>query len=149
LPTSVNQSLLTGQVVIVGNGRVGKSVLNKLRDQNIACVIADKDRALVKELRAQGIPAVSGDAADPFVLIQAHIARASILVIAIKDAVNIGKMVETARALNPNIAIYIRAQDSESIAMFEKEGWGKSFAPEEELGNRLAAEVLHKLQQAH
>jgi len=149
LPTSVNHSLLTGQVVIVGHGRVGKSVLTKLREQNIACVIADKDRAAVKELRAQGIPAVSGDAADPFVLIQAHIARASILVIAIKDAVNIGKMVETARALNPNIAIYIRAQDSESIAIFEKEGWGKSFAPEEELGNRLAAEVLHKLQQAH
>jgi hypothetical protein len=122
---------------------------NKLREKNIACVIADKDRAAVKELRAEGIPAVSGDASDPFVLIQAHIARAAILVIATKDEVNVGKMVETARALNPNIAIYIRAQDSESIAMYEKEGWGKSFTPEEELGNRFAAEVLHKLQETH
>jgi CPA2 family monovalent cation:H+ antiporter-2 len=149
LPTTVNQSLLTGQVVIVGYGRVGKSVLNKLREKNIACVIADKDRAAVKELRAEGIPAVSGDASDPFVLIQAHIARAAILVIATKDEVNIGKMVETAKALNPNIVIYIRAQDSESIAMYEKEGWGKSFTPEEELGNRFATEVLHKLQEMH
>jgi CPA2 family monovalent cation:H+ antiporter-2 len=149
LPTTVNQSLLTGQVVIVGYGRVGKSLFNKLREKNIACVIADKDRAAVKELRAEGIPAVSGDASDPFVLIQAHIARAAILVIATKDELNIGKMVETAKALNPNIVIYIRAQDSESIAMYEKEGWGKSFTPEEELGNRFAAEVLHKLQEMH
>jgi CPA2 family monovalent cation:H+ antiporter-2 len=149
LPTTVNQSLLTGQVVIVGYGRVGKSVLNKLREKNIACVIADKDRAAVKELRAEGIPAVSGDASDPFVLIQAHIARAAILVVATKDEVDIGKMVETAKALNPNIVIYIRAQDSESIAMYEKEGWGKSFTPEEELGNRFATEVLHKLQEMH
>ena len=58
-------------------------------------------------------------------------------------------MVETARALNPNIAIYIRAQDTDSIAIYEKEGWGKSFTAEEELANRLSNEVVQKLQQAH
>jgi len=149
LPTTVNQSLLTGQVVIVGHGRVGKSVFQKLRGKNIACVVAEIDRTVVQELRTQGVPAVAGDAADPFVLIQAHIAQAAILVIATKDAMNIGKMVETARALNPSIAIFIRAQDGDSIAIYEKEGWGKSFTAEEELANRLSTEVVQKLQQAH
>jgi monovalent cation:H+ antiporter-2, CPA2 family len=149
LPTTVNQSLLTGQVVIVGHGRVGKSVFQKLRNKNIACVVAEMDRALVQELRTQDVPAVVGDAADPFVLIQAHIAQAAILVITTVDAMNIGKMVETARALNPNIAIFIRAEDGDSIAVYEKEGWGKSFTAEEELANRLSNEVVQKLQQAH
>jgi monovalent cation:H+ antiporter-2, CPA2 family len=149
LPTTVNQSLLTGQVVIVGHGRVGKSVFQKLRDKNIACVVAEMDRALVQELRSQDVPAVAGDAADPFVLIQAHIAQAAILVITTVDAMNIGKMVETARALNPNIAIFIRAEDGDSIAVYEKEGWGKSFTAEEELANRLSNEVMQKLQKAH
>jgi CPA2 family monovalent cation:H+ antiporter-2 len=148
LPTTVNQSLLSGQVVIVGHGRVGKSVFQKLRKKNIACVVAEMDRALVQELRTQEVPAVAGDAADPFVLIQAHIAQAAILVITTVDAMNIGKMVETARALNPNITIFIRAQDGDSIAIYEKEGWGKSFTAEEELANRLSNEVVQKLQQA-
>lgn len=147
LPTTVNQSLLTGQVVIVGHGRVGKKVFEMLKAKNVSCVIAEKDRAVVQELRENDIPAVSGDASDPFVLIQAHIARASVLVIATQDSIDVSKMVETARALNPGVTIFIRARDSEEIALYEKEGWGKSFTPEHELAQRLANEVLLQLQE--
>jgi CPA2 family monovalent cation:H+ antiporter-2 len=145
LPTTVNQSLLHKQVVIVGYGRVGKKVFENLKSQNINCVIAEKDRGLVESLRSQNIPAVTGDAADPFVLIQAHIARAAILVIATKDSIDISKMVETARTLNPEVKIFIRARDSEEVALYEKEGWGKSFTPEDELAARLASEVITEM----
>jgi CPA2 family monovalent cation:H+ antiporter-2 len=144
LPTTVNQSLLHKQVVIVGFGRVGKSVHEKLKQQNIPSVIAEKDRGLVEDLRKQNIPAVSGDAADPFVLIQAHIARAAVLVIATKDSIDVSKMVETARTLNPDINIFIRARNDEEVELYEKEGWGKSFTPEDELASRLANEVIAK-----
>lgn len=142
LPNTVNQSLLHKQVVIVGYGRVGKRVFENLKAQNIACVIAEKDRGIVEELRKQNIPAVTGDASDPFVLIQAHIARAAILVIATKDSIDISKMVETARTLNPEVKIFIRARDSEEVALYEQEGWGKSFTAEDELAARLANEVM-------
>lgn len=142
LPNTVNQSLLHKQVVIVGYGRVGKRVFENLKAQNIACVIAEKDRGIVEELRKQNIPAVTGDASDPFVLIQAHIARAAILVIATKDSIDISKMVETARTLNPEVKIFIRARDSEEVALYEQEGWGKSFTAEDELAARLANEVI-------
>jgi CPA2 family monovalent cation:H+ antiporter-2 len=145
LPTTVNQSLLHKQVVIVGYGKVGKKVFENLKAQNITCVIAEKDRGIVEELRKQNIPAVTGDAADPFVLIQAHIARAAILVIATKDSIDISKMVETARTLNPEVKIFIRARDSEEVALYEKEGWGKSFTPEDELAARLAGEVIAEM----
>ena len=144
LPTTVNQSLLHKQVVIVGFGRVGKSVHEKLKQQKIPCLIAEKDRGLVEDLRKQNIPAVSGDAADPFVLIQAHIARAAVLVIATKDSIDVSKMVETARTLNPEITIFIRARDQEEVQLYQKEGWGKSFTPEDELASRLADEVIAK-----
>jgi monovalent cation:H+ antiporter-2, CPA2 family len=145
LPTSVNQSLLHKQVVIVGYGRVGKKVFENLKAQNITCVIAEKERGMVEELRKQNIPAVTGDAADPFVLIQAHIARAAILVIATKDSIDISKMVETARTLNPEVKIFIRARSPEEIELYEKEGWGKSFTPEDELAARLAGEVIAEM----
>ena len=145
LPTTVNESLLHKQVVIVGYGRVGKKVFENLKSQNINCVIAEKERGMVEELRKQNIPAVTGDAADPFVLIQAHIARAAILVIATKDSIDISKMVETARTLNPEVKIFIRARSSEEVELYEKEGWGKSFTPEDELAARLAGEVIAEM----
>jgi CPA2 family monovalent cation:H+ antiporter-2 len=145
LPSTVNQSLLHKQVVIVGYGRVGKKVFENLKSHNINCVIAEKDRGLVENLRNQNIPAVSGDAADPFVLIQAHIARAAILVIATKDSIDISKMVETARTLNPEVKIFIRARNPEEVELYEKEGWGKSFTPEDELAARITGEVVAEM----
>ena len=145
LPSTVNQSLLHKQVVIVGYGRVGKKVFENLKSHNINCVIAEKDRGLVENLRNQNIPAVTGDAADPFVLIQAHIARAAILVIATKDSIDISKMVETARTLNPEVKIFIRARNPEEVDLYEKEGWGKSFTPEDELAARITGEVVTEM----
>jgi CPA2 family monovalent cation:H+ antiporter-2 len=57
-------------------------------------------------------------------------------------------MVETARTLNPKIAIFIRARDSEEIEIYNKEGWGQSFTPEDELANRFYEEVLKELKRA-
>ena len=50
---------------------------------------------------SEGIAAVSGNAADPAVLIQAHIADAAMLVIATPDPLGVRKMAEIARTLNP------------------------------------------------
>jgi CPA2 family monovalent cation:H+ antiporter-2 len=98
LPMTVDQSRLTGQVVLIGYGRVGRRIADALGEQKIPFVVAEQERELVENLRARDIPAVSGDASDPAVLIQAHIARASLLVIATPDTFNVRKMVETARA---------------------------------------------------
>lgn len=147
LPANTQQSLLKGQVVVVGHGRVGKSIVTQLKEQKIPCVVAEKDRSIVEELRKDGTAAVSGDASDPFVLVQAHIANAAILVIASQDSLDISKMIETARTLNPKIAIFIRARSSEEIELYDKEGWGKSFTPEAELANRFYVEILKELKQ--
>jgi CPA2 family monovalent cation:H+ antiporter-2 len=65
-------------------------------------------------------------------------------VIATKDSIDVSKMVETARTLNPDINIFIRARNDEEVELYEKEGWGKSFTPEDELASRLANEVIAK-----
>ena len=76
LPMSTDETLLTGQVVLVGYGRVGKRIAQELTAQRIPFVVAEQNREFVEKLRAQGVPAVSGDASEPTVLIQAHIAQA-------------------------------------------------------------------------
>jgi CPA2 family monovalent cation:H+ antiporter-2 len=145
LPATVNQDLLTRHVVLVGYGRVGRRIADALAVNGIPLVIAEQNRELVEELRERHVPAVSGDASDPGVLIQAHIARASVLVVAIPDAAGVRKMVETAKALNPKVQILLRTHNDEEAALLRRENLGLVFMGEHELAQAMAQEVLSKL----
>jgi monovalent cation:H+ antiporter-2, CPA2 family len=145
LPMTVSQDLLTGQVVIVGYGRVGRRIADALAAQQIPFVVAEQNREAVERLRAQNIPAVSGDAADPAVLIQAHVARARMLVIATPDTVGVRRMVEVAKMLNPNIDIVVRTHSDEEAELLRKERVGKVFMGEHELALGMISHVLDKM----
>lgn len=80
LPTTVDQRRLTGHVLLVGHGRVGRRIADTLALQGIPIVVAEQNREIVELLRQRGIPAVSGDASEAAVLIQAHVARARMMV---------------------------------------------------------------------
>lgn len=145
LPTSVHASFLSGQVVLVGHGRVGRRIAQALDAQRIPYVVAEQNREIVEQLRARNIPAVSGDAADEGVLIQAHIAHARMLVIATPDTFNVRKMVETAKLLNPAIEVVVRTHGDDEAALLTQEQIGKVFIGEQELANGMAGHVLSRL----
>ncbi len=146
LPMSTDQSLLAGQVVLIGYGRVGRRIADALAERGIPFVVAEQNRELVEKLRTQHIPAVSGDASDPTVLIQAHVARASMLVIATPDTFNVRKMVEIARKLNPDIEVVLRTHSDEEAALLHKEKVGKVFMGEHELAQGMARHVLSRME---
>jgi CPA2 family monovalent cation:H+ antiporter-2 len=145
LPVTVDPALLTGQVVLVGYGRVGKRIAESLTAQGVPFVVAEQNRELVEKLRAAGVPAVTGDASDPAVLIQAHIARAGMLVIATPDTLDVRKMAQTARALNPEIELVVRSHNEEEAALLVQEQVGKVFIGEHELALGMARHVLTRM----
>ncbi|GLR12560.1 efflux pump/antiporter [Chitinimonas prasina] len=142
LPMSTDQAQLTGQVVLVGYGRVGRRIARALREQKIAYVVAEQNREIVERLRGRGVAAVCGDAADPAVLIQAHIHRAGTLVIATPDTLKVRKMVETARTLNPGVEILVRSHNEEEAELLSKENIGTVFLGEEQLALGMARHIL-------
>ncbi|WP_066265241.1 YbaL family putative K(+) efflux transporter [Hydrogenophaga palleronii] len=144
LPTTTHEKFLSRQVVLVGYGRVGRRIAEALAEQHQPFVIAEQNRELVERLRAQGIAAVFGDAADPAVLIQAHIARAGMLVIATPDTLNVRQMIETARTLNPDILTVVRTHSEEEASLLEQENAGKVFLGEEELAQSMTRYVLEQ-----
>jgi CPA2 family monovalent cation:H+ antiporter-2 len=145
LPMSVNQELLTSHVVLVGYGRVGRRIADALRDRNIPFVVAEQNRELVERLREKRIPAVSGDASDPAVLIQAHVQRADMLVIATPDTFGVRKMVETARMLRPSIEIVVRTHSDEEAELLRGENIGTIFMGEHELAMGMTQHVLERM----
>ncbi|WP_439686427.1 YbaL family putative K(+) efflux transporter [Cupriavidus oxalaticus] len=142
LPTSTERKYLQGQVVLVGYGRVGRRIASAMQERGVPFVIADENRELVESLRKSGHAAVSGNAADPAVLIQAHIANAAMLVVAVPEPLYVRQMVETARTLNPEIEIVLRTHSEDESALLRKEKLGTVFYGEEELAKGMSVHVL-------
>jgi CPA2 family monovalent cation:H+ antiporter-2 len=145
LPMSTDQAALTGQVVLVGYGRVGQRISRQLNDQGISHIVVEQNREQVEKLRANNQLAVSGNATDPAVLIQAHIARAALLVIATPDAFDARKMLEIARTLNPAIETVLRTHSEEEAALLQREDAGAVFLGEHELARGMAQHVLARM----
>ncbi|RFP24317.1 Kef family K(+) transporter [Duganella sp. BJB488] len=142
LPASVPQEHLSGQVVLVGYGRVGRRIAAALAERGIPFVVAEQNRELVDQLRKEGAHAVAGNAGEPAVLIQAHIARAAMLVIATPDTFHVRTMIETARALNPNIKTVVRTHSDEEAELLRGERAGEIFIGEQELAKGMTESIL-------
>jgi len=142
LPMTHDQEQLSGQVVLVGYGRVGRRIGELLAERGVHFIVAEQNRELVEQLRKQGIGAVVGNAGEPAVLIQAHIARATMLVIATPDTFHVRAMIATARALNPDIECVLRTHNEEEAELLRGERAGKVFIGERELAAGMARHVL-------
>jgi CPA2 family monovalent cation:H+ antiporter-2 len=141
LPMSTDRKFLEGQVVLVGYGRVGRRIAAFMDARNIPYVVVEQNREVVAELRKAGRAAVSGSAAEPEVLIQAHIAQAAMLVVATPDTLHFRHMADIARALNPAIEILLRSHSEDDTELLTKEGIGMVFFGEEELAKGMSAHV--------
>jgi monovalent cation:H+ antiporter-2, CPA2 family len=145
LPASTEERFLARQVVLVGHGRVGRGVAQALRERDVACVVVDQNRERVEALRAEGMAAVCGDAAEPGVLIQAHIARAAMLVIATPDALDVRRMIDTARTLNPGIEVVLRSHNEVEAAWIADDSGARVFVGEQELARAMVGHVLGRM----
>ena len=125
-------------MVLVGHGRVGQRIAQALQQRGIPHVIAEQNRELVEALRAKGMAAVVGNAGDPEVLIQAHIAQARMLVIATQDTLSLHQMIDTARTLNPEIQIVVRSHNEDEAERMKAAGVGTVFLGEAELAHAMA-----------
>ena len=144
LPMSTEHRYLKGQVVLVGYGRVGKRIASALSKKDIPYIVVEQNREQVQDLRDKAFAAVSGDAAEPSVLIQAHIANAAMLVIAAPDPLNVRQMVHTARTLNPEIEVILRTNNEDESELLLKDNLGIVFHGKEELAKSMMQHVLQR-----
>uniref|UniRef100_UPI0025EAD001 cation:proton antiporter domain-containing protein n=1 Tax=uncultured Pseudacidovorax sp. TaxID=679313 RepID=UPI0025EAD001 len=144
LPATTAARYLSRQVVLVGYGRVGRRIATQLRTHDIPFVVADQNRELVERLREEGGAAVWGDAAEPSVLIQAHIARARVLVVAIADPLNVRQMIETARTLNPEVEVVLRSHNEDEAQLLRQELAATVYLGEHELAQAMAVDVVRR-----
>ena len=127
--------------MLIGHGRVGGFVSAVLgKSATPMFVIEDNDDA-VEELKTRGIEALSGNAADPAVIVAANLRAARCLLVAIPDAFEGGQVVEQARAINPSLPIIARAHSEAEIEHLKKHGATMVVMGEHEIAKAMIEEI--------
>jgi CPA2 family monovalent cation:H+ antiporter-2 len=136
---------LQRHAVVAGHGRVGSLVTRALQRRNMEVLVVEQDRRVVEGLRDAGVAAIYGDAGHALVLERAHLDRAILLVVALRDPQTSRRVVEYARRTNERIGIVARAHTRDAADFLKKAGANEVVLGEEELAIEMTGYALHRL----
>jgi CPA2 family monovalent cation:H+ antiporter-2 len=135
---------LRRHAVILGYGRVGRSVARVLESRGFAWVAVEGDYAIAREARIAGVPIIYGEAGTQSVLDQARVQDAHALVVAIPDALATRQAIVYARARNPRVEVVARAHSEAEEVELRQLGAMRIVVAERELGNQLVRHALRR-----
>ncbi|CAA9578958.1 MAG: Inner membrane protein, KefB/KefC family [uncultured Thermomicrobiales bacterium] len=141
-PAAADGAPLVGHVVLCGYGRVGAELGEALERRGVPYAVIEINPAVVRELRARGVPAFYGDAAAEALLTAVAVERAETLAIATPDLVTAHAAVRLARRLNPGIHVIARATAGGEVGPLAEAGADEVVQPEFEAGLEFARQVL-------
>jgi len=128
--------------ILVGFGRVGSEIARLLREREVPLVVIDDDMDLVHKARDEGFPAIRGNAANVRVLDEAAPQRASLMVLAIPQALEAGEVIARLREMNPQMTILARAHSDGEVRHLLKHGADGAVLAEKELAHSMAEMAL-------
>lgn len=140
-PLAVEETI-SGHVVIVGYGRVGRHIVNLLGEMDIPYLVIESDTERIEELNRRGAPTLYGDASNSEVLTHAGLERARALVVAAHDESASELVVAAARDIAPDLPIVARATTEEGIKQLAQLGAQDVIHPELEGGLEIVRHTL-------
>ena len=128
---------ICNHAVLVGFGRVGRLLGEKLIAQGTPLVVIEMSRNRVDELRERGISAVLGNAASEEIMNLAHLDCARWLLLTIPNGYEAGEIVTCARERCPDIEIIARAHYDDEVDYITERGANHVVMGEREIANTM------------
>ncbi|WP_457095454.1 YbaL family putative K(+) efflux transporter [Lysobacter sp. P5_B9] len=129
-------------VLLVGYGRVGRELARVLHDHGVPLVVIDGEDHLIARARADGLPAIRGNAVNEGVLREAVPERAHMALLAIPNALEAGEIIATLRKLNPALSIVARGHSDAEVKHLLEHGADATVMAERELAHSFAEMVM-------
>lgn len=129
---------ICGHAIIVGYGRVGGMLADKLRRRNIPLVVVEDTRAKFEELAENGFSAILGNGANKDTINLARIECAKTLLLTIPNGYEAGEIVANAKALNPSITVIVRAHYDDEVSFIKERGADHIIIGEHEIAKAMA-----------
>ncbi len=128
---------ICNHVLLVGFGRVGSLLGQRLIEQGVPLVVIETSRNRVDELRERGVRAVLGNAANEEIMALAHLDCARWLLLTIPNGYEAGEIVAAAREKNPHIEIIARAHYDDEVEYITERGANQVVMGEREIANTM------------
>jgi CPA2 family monovalent cation:H+ antiporter-2 len=128
---------LQDQVVLIGYGRVGRFIGNRLMNTDTPLLVIDTEADALAPLQSRGIETIVGNVGDRNVLAAANLPGARCLLVAIPDAFEGGIAVELGRKANPDLKIIARSHSEEETAHLLKHGANEVVMGEHEIAKAM------------
>ncbi|HEY6608392.1 MAG TPA: cation:proton antiporter [Candidatus Limnocylindria bacterium] len=135
---------LRRHAVILGYGRVGRSVARVLESRGFGWVAIDGDYVVARAAREAGAPIIYGEAGTQAVLDQASVTTALTLVVAIPDALASQQAIAYVLGRNPRVEVVARAHSEVEEAELRRMGVSRVVVAERELGSELIRHALRR-----
>jgi CPA2 family monovalent cation:H+ antiporter-2 len=128
---------LQDHVVLIGYGRVGRFIGNRLLNTDTPLLVIDTEADALAPLQSRGIETIVGNVGDRNVLAAANLPGARCLLVAIPDAFEGGIAVELGRKANPDLKIIARSHSEEETAHLLKHGANEVVMGEHEIAKAM------------
>lgn len=115
-----SSSELSGHVIILGYGSLGRQICKHLKAKGILYIAVDSNRKYVDESRKNADPFILGNGHQQHILSDVHIQSAMAVMIAAKDDAETIHLIETVFHLNPIINIVVSSQNDHSPLQYDK-----------------------------
>ncbi|NEN94944.1 MAG: sodium:calcium exchanger [Moorea sp. SIO3I7] len=133
---------ICNHVVVAGYGRVGRVLVNILRNQGHQVLVIENSEAAIQRLRHEKIPYMFGDAHSELVLEKAHLEKAKALAIALPDPGSTRLLLKRALKFAPGLDIVARSHKNSEIDLLTQLGAREVVQPEFEAALEMGAHVL-------
>ena len=128
--------------VIIGFGRVGRTVADMLRAHDRRFVAVDADIDTVASARREGYPVLFGDVARPELVDRLRLGHADALILTMDDPVLTVQLARRVRAWVPALTIIARARDAHHAAELYRAGASEAVPETLESSLQLSEAVL-------
>jgi monovalent cation:H+ antiporter-2, CPA2 family len=137
---------LSGHVIVVGSGRVGRHISEVLTQLRVPRLVVEVDPARLAILHRLGVPVLYGDAASSEVLDHAGLERARALIVTLPDDAAARAVVILARTRSPELRIIARASTWDGARGLADAGANHVVRPELEGGIEIVRRTLLDLE---
>lgn len=132
-------------VLILGYGRVGRTVAEMLRQAAVEFTVVEHDPALVRSAQARGVAAVYGDAVNPRILAQLITHATRVVLVTMPEPAATAAVTRHVRKTSSEARVVARAANADEADRLKSQGAADALVPELEGARAFRDAVLQAL----
>ncbi len=141
-----NPKSLSGHVIIIGYGVVGRNLAKVLKEINIPYLVVELDGELIKQALTEKAEIIYGDATRRETLNRAGIKNSKLMAVSIPDFQATEQIVRLARQLSPEVYILAKTSFESQVDSLQEAGANQIIPEEFETSIEIFSRVLREYQ---